>query len=327
MKSKAPVKAPVKAVKAPVKAVKAPVKSAKAPVKSVKAPAKSAKAPAKSVKAPAKSVKAPVKSAKAPAKAVKAVRKYRKGGMPNKVSVLTIPLLSTGSVNRRKKLGDLKVPPWLSAQNTGTNILHATSATPSIAYHHHLPSATPALYKQSVHKGKGELELDAIRIGYIGLYLNYKDNDNGNFISDAKALLNKLKLINGEDDIEEKKEELSNYKRDKGWRKDFIYDIYMLFIMPHTENYDIDKVIFKKDTVLRANTNYTDIYIKARRIEMEAEDNAVSAEIRRAGEAARQAKERQIEDNSVGIVATRARGLTGWEAPHPSLFNHYSHYR
>lgn len=95
--------------------------------------------------------------------------------------------------------------------------------------------------------------------------------------------------------------------------------------MPHTDtkNYDIEEVIFKKDTVSLANTNYTDTYIKARRIEMEAEDKAVSAEIRKAGVAARQAKERQSGDNTVGIVATRTRGLTGWEAPDPRFYNHY----
>ena len=203
----------VEAVKAPksVEAVKAPVK---APVKAVKR-VKAAKA-AKAVKA----VKA-VKSVKAPARAVKAVRKYRKGGMPNEesvltlpveneVSVLTIPSFSTGSVNTRKKLKDLQAPPkWSLSQKTVINatsinpvngVLHTTALKPSSALE--LPRIDPNIsikaILDNIYQNKDEKIMDVYSI-IMDYRRTYDTTDEYLFKTYAKILLTKLILINKPD--------------------------------------------------------------------------------------------------------------------------------
>ena len=304
MKQKVVVKA-VKAAKS-VKAVKA-VKAAKS-VKAVKA-AKSVKAvkAAKSVKAvkAAKSVKA-VKAAKAPkllknAKALKGTKLLKMSG------------------------GVLKpLPRKLTASIASTE--EKLIINPEIA---HILSVINKVNKDN----EDDIELYRILMDYERSVKNiYKDD----FKRYTMILLQNLKLINDDSIIDAEVTKLNDFYRETGLTTDekakFLEDIFNKYINPYLNyhNNGIIKFLYlhnkinaKRDSKIKADRN-KELSKKQDNEDAIYAEKVETEDFWKKRAADQQAVNRRRGDTSTGLgPAVSHRGLTGWEAPHPSLYNHY----
>ena len=99
------------------------------------------------------------------------------------------------------------------------------------------------------------------------------------------------------------------------WRKDFILDIYILFIEPHLSLSSNGAINFNDTTVILANTKYTKEE-KARKDEMIAENNKESKVIQANAKASRQALDNRRGYTGMGSdsYSVSSRAPSGWEA-------------